>query len=191
MMTLNEEKAFDELIDLELLKEVFHHQAILDSEFLKVANRQPELQDRADAAFDEMAEFIAEFKTINKYWTNKATNYAAIIDEHSDIIHFTVGYYLASLATPEDLLNHLRVNYELLLIEHDRAVDSAAPLWESARFYLRKMRRTDSFVEGLAAATILVGMCEFSKLDVLVQYRYKRDENYRRIARTAKGENDR
>ena len=193
-MNYRNEVRFEEVLPLDVMAEVFEHQKVLDAAFLKVANRQPELEDRADAALDEAAEFVAEFKTINKYWTHKETNYDNVLDEHSDIIHFVVGYYIARNKPEVRLHRMIRSNYHLLMddCEFYQQQNPAKRLKrDKVQYYLRRIRRTDSIVEALAAATIIIGMCGFTKEDVLNQYRIKRDENYRRIAKTAKGEADR
>ena len=192
-MNYREEELFEDVISYEAMKEIFEHQKVLDAEFLKVANRPPELEDRADMVLDEAAEFVAEFKTINKYFTNKETNFDKVLDEHSDIIHFLVGYYIVRGQNHTRLWITLGQIYERLVGERQSDLpDEKQPQdWEVVRYYLRRIRRTDSIVEALAAATIIIGMCGFTKEDVLNQYRIKRDENYRRIAKTANGENDR
>ena len=193
-MNYIDEVAFEKVLTLDVMEEVFEHQKVLDATFLKVANRQPELEDRADAALDESAEFVAEFKTINKYWTRKGTDYDKVLDEHSDIIHFVVGYYIARGHEAMRLMGVLKLHYGLLINErhmHQSKQDRRPLRRNTVQYYLRRIRRTDSIVEALAAATIIIGMCGFTKEDVLNQYRIKRDENYRRIAKTAKGEADR
>lgn len=190
-MEYNDVKPFEELIDMKMLIEIFKHQRILDAAFLKVANRQPGLADRLDAAMDEAAEFVAEFKSINKYWTLKEDDPAKILDEHSDIIHFVVGFQIASGNSVKKTYYRLKHYYDNLVQEYDLYNIGIITYWEKIRQFLRIIRRSDSAFEQLAAATIIVGMCGFTKADILRQYEIKRDENYKRIEKTAKGENDR
>ena len=182
---------FHKVIDIDLLQEVFEHQKILDAAFLEVANREPETDDRADMVFDEAAEFVAEFKTINKYFTNKETDFSKVLDEHSDILHFIVGYYIETGKLPRHFQSMVYYYYKLLSTDFGFVKGTYSHDWQHVRHFLRIIRRSDSIIEVFAAATIIIGMCGFTKEDVLNQYRIKRDENYRRIAKTAKGEADR
>ena len=189
-----EPRNYQTMMTMPLLMTIFEHQTILDAAFLEVANRHPEPDDRLDAAFDEAAEFVAEFKTINKYWTIKNTDFDKVLDEHSDIIHFIVGYMIAVGKTPKNLYYRLGHYYDNLIEDYNDMMDHGhnyAEYWQKVRFFLRIIRRSDSPMEQLAAATIVLGMCGFTEEDILRQYEIKRDENYRRIAKTAKGENDR
>ncbi len=147
-----------------------------------------------DAAFDEAAEFVAEFKSINKYWTNKETDLQKVLDEHSDIIHFIVGYMITVKKTPKNLYYRLGHYYDNLTYDYNEMLYHGHKFtdhWEKVRFFLRIIRRSDSPIEQLAAATIVLGMCGFREKDILRQYEIKRDENYKRIALTAEGKSDR
>lgn len=190
-MAWNREKDLNDLLPLIGVELIFKHQRILDAEFLKVANRQPDLTDREDAAIDEGAEFVAEFKTINKYWADKPTDLDKIIDEHSDIVHFAVGFYIASGETAEQFHHDLQRLYDSAISARFLAKIDFTDRFETIRFYLRKIRRSDDMMTILANATAVIGILGFNDYDVMNQYKNKRDENYKRIALTAEGKDDR
>lgn len=194
------EKPLQEVLTLDVLNEIFEHQKVLDATFLEVANRPPSLQDRENLLWDEVAEFVKEFKKENKYFTNKENNLDAIIDEHSDILHFYVGHYIAELiGTTKDMadLAYMRIkrHYDEMVCDNpqtftERRTREGIVLHDIIH-YLTELRGTNDMDKQVAIATILIGMLGFTAQDVLVQYRKKRDVNYARIERTRKGVADR
>lgn len=194
------EKPLQEVLTLNVLEEIFEHQKVLDAAFLEVANRPPSLQDRENLLWDEKAEFIKEFQRENKYFANKTNNLEHIIDEHSDILHFYVGHYIAELiGTTKDMadLAYTRIKHHYTAMVSDnpqtfteRRSREGIEL-QDILYYLTELRGANDMDKEVAIATILIGMLGFTAQDVRVQYRKKRDENYARIERTRKGVTDR
>lgn len=197
-------KRFSEILPLSVFFYIAEHQKVLDAEFLKVAKRLPSLLDRHNALLDERGEFYNEFKNESKYWAFKKNNHDKILDEHSDMLHFFVGWMLHRIEereeerknSPQEAYLHY---YRVLEMCYDRRFNvfnfDMNNLFNRSAFemfieLLHQGRVASDPFDVLATATYALSFYHDSD-EILKAYEAKKKENYNRISRTRQGVNDR
>lgn len=187
---------FENMVNQQAFEHIVKHQDFLDSEFLKVAFWQPNIEDRHSSLLDERGEFYNEFKAETKYWAKKPTAIAKILDEHSDILHFYIGWSLAR--ERQNLSNVIRdwkvVKMYYDKIEHQYSHELQTGFNVDAHRKFRELllmgKSADNPFEVVALATYVLSFYVSGDY-VFEAYEAKKKENYKRIERTAKGMNDR
>lgn len=197
-------KPFEEMFPFSTFLHIADNQKILDAEFLKVANRLPSLLDRHNALLDERGEFYNEFKNESKYWANKVNDPEKILDEHSDILHFFVGWMLHRMEENNDThyapelkvyLHYYRVIEMIYEREFKQFNFEIQNLFNRSGFemfieLLHRGRVASDPFEIVALATYVLSF-QHDGQDIFKAYEAKKKENYKRISRTRNGVEDR
>lgn len=186
----------ENMISQHTFEHIVKHQRFLDAEFLKVAIWQPLIEDRHSSLLDERGEFYNEFKSETKYWAKKPTDIAKILDEHSDILHFYIGWSLARYnANRSNVIRDWKVvemYYEKIehQYSHELQTHFNVNAHEKFRELLLNGKSAHNPFEVVAYATYVLSFYVSGDY-IFKAYEAKKDENYKRIERTAKGMNDR
>jgi Mg2+ and Co2+ transporter CorA len=196
-------KPFGEMLPFAIFLHITKHQKVLDAEFLKVANRKPTLLDRHNALLDERGEFYNEFKSESKYWTVKQNDHQKILDEHSDMLHFFVGWMLHRISQNQ----HEHESAEKAYLHYYRVLEMCydqrfnvfnfdmSNLFNRSAFHmfieLLHLGRIATDPYDIVATATYVLSFHHDSHDIFKAYEAKKDENYKRISRTRQGVNDR